>query len=512
VGAFVLTALVTLLALQFWVTRPLARLSRSLEQESPAPLEPLRRNRAEFGTLAERLIRYFEQKVELVREVAVRKQLGERLEHMAHHDALTGVPNRILLQDRLAQALARARRSNNPLAVLMIDLDGFKAVNDQLGHDAGDQLLREAACRMGDLLRKGDTVARVGGDEFVVLAPDLGSVTDAARVAHRVLTEVGRPYHIRGQDVVVGASIGVAMFPLDGDETEVLLGKADTAMYRVKGRTRNDYEFYTRSLSVTGEERSALEAELRVAIAESGLLVRYTPRVDLSTFRVCGAQASAFWQHPTKGLLPPEKFAALAEETGHLGALCELILRTVCADAAGPLKAAAGIDRIAVRLAPSLLRRPDLGDWLQSVLRETGAEPARIELEVPEAALAVGPDIGLRALLAVRALGLRVSIGDFGAGSSPLTGPGRFGADGMRIASTFTDDVVADPEHRAIVTAVLALARSLGERQVVVGKIVSEEQLVALQALGCKVGQGPLLSEAVPADRLAELAAKGPLR
>jgi diguanylate cyclase (GGDEF)-like protein len=474
-------------------------------------LDRLKSNRTEFGSLAGLLTNYFQQRAELVKEIAVRKALEEHLSHMAHHDNLTGVPNRALLQDRLGQALARARRDKRPLGVLMLDLDGFKPVNDKYGHEAGDELLRSVADRLSALLRKSDTVARVGGDEFVLVLPDVGGAEDAARVARRVLEAIQRPFTVKQVEVRIGTSIGIALYPFDGADGEELMKNADTAMYRVKGRGRNDYEFFSVALSSGAQERNKLEADLREAIDKGDFAVHYQPQVELSSGRVVGAEAVVYWPHRERGLLTPDAFMPLAEETGLIVPISDWLFKTACRDAATWRKDGHRTDVLSISLSVRQFRRPDLADQLAEFLRQSGLEPEHFEIELNETVLLANPEVSLETLKRIHGIGVCVALEDFGTGHSALTHLKRFGIDTVKLARTVTQGLLTNQEHQAIVAAAVSMVHQLQGPRIIADGIRTDAERAKLLSLGCDFGQGPRFSPPVPLAEFALLLKKGSL-
>lgn len=428
---------------------------------------------------------------------ALQKAWG-KVAFLASHDALTGLPNRVLFADRLGQVLASSRRTGESGAVLSIDLDRFKDVNDTQGHAAGDMLLRSVAARLKACVRETDTLARLGGDEFAIVQSDAPQPQGAAHLAQRVIDALSEPFAQDGQDLRVGASVGIALF--DGDnEAGQLLRDADIALYRAKIEGRSTYRFFEEDMNARLQARKAMERDLRNALNDGGLDVHYQPQIELETGQIVGVEALARWTHPERGIVPPCDFIPLAEDAGLIGQLGEIVLRKACAQATAwvPLK-------LAVNLSPIQFRQPDLAAMVARVLAETGLEPRRLELEITEGVLLKDTEATLATLHALKDLGVSVAMDDFGTGYSSLSYLRRFPFDKIKIDQSFVRDLGRWDQADAIVRAVIGLGRSLGMRTNAEG-VERKEQAILLQREGCTECQGYLFSRPVPAVDLQKL-------
>ncbi|HEY3239215.1 MAG TPA: EAL domain-containing protein [Acidimicrobiia bacterium] len=445
----------------------------------------------------------------LVRDVSKERELiqtvqdrEEALTRLALHDPLTGLSNRALLMDRLGQALDRQQRSGGLVAVLFIDLDRFKAVNDSLGHATGDQLLVAVASRLRHVLRPTDTVARLGGDEFAVVCDHLEDEADVADIAERLRRALVAPVTIDGQDVKTSASIGVALARSPGASPEDLLRDADTAMYQAKGGGRNRFEIFEPGMRARSVARRGLAEELRLALERNELRVFYQPEVDLTDESVTGMEALVRWQHPSRGLLAPSEFIQVAEETGLVVPLGEWVLREACQEMARR-SGAPGQEgaRVSVNLSARQLGQAGLVDTVRNVLRQTGLAPTRLCLEITESGLMDDVEHALGALVDLKALGIHLAIDDFGTGYSSLSYLRRFPVDVVKLDRSFVAGLGADPAATAIVAAALNLSHALGFGVVAEG-VETKEQLVTLRALRCDRAQGYFWSRPVPPAEL----------
>ena len=444
-------------------------------------------------------------------DITERKRAEEQIKSLAYHDALTGLPNRRLFQDRLSVAVAQAHRNGQRLAVLYLDLDRFKPVNDSLGHAAGDRLIQDVAERLRTCLREGDTVARLGGDEFTLLLPGVSQVVDAARVAEKVLDTLRVPFQIEGREIFATASIGISLYPEDGHDVETLVKNADAAMYRAKQQGRDNYQLYTPALNATALERLALESSLRHALAKNELVIHYQPVLDLATGHVQAMEALLRWQHPELGLLPPAEFISLAEVTGLIIAFGPWVLRTACAQTREWQEAGHAELGVAVNLSARQFQHPDLVAQVRRALEETKLDPAFLELEITESSAMHG-EAAVHTLRELKALGVRIAIDDFGTGYSSLSYLRRFPIDTLKIDRSFIADITRDPDDAAIATAVIALAHTLKLRVVAEG-VETEEQVAFLSARRCDRVQGFLFGAPLPAeDSSGRLEAPVPVR
>ncbi len=446
---------------------------------------------------------------ELTKEVAERKRAEEQVRYWAYHDSLTNLPNRELFRDRLNVALAQARRSGQMLAVMFLDLDQFKIVNDTVGHAAGDRLLQIVTERLVGLLREGDSLARVGGDEFTLLLPQIQSVDDAIGVARRVLAGIRSRHVLAGHEFRVSTSMGIAIFPGAGEDAESLLRNADTAMYRAKDEGRDTFQLFESSMNAYLVERVALEMDLRAAIEREELALYYQPQVNIDTGRVVGVEALVRWPHPDRGLVAPLEFIPIAEDTGLILHLGKWVLRTACAQSKGWQEAGLPPLRMAVNLSARQFRQSDLPEMIAEILEETGLDPQLLELEITEGTAMRDVEFTTATLSRLKGMGVHVSIDDFGTGYSSLGYLRQFPVDELKIDRSFIDDLPSDPDDSAIVATIIGLARTLNLRVVAEG-VETEEQLAFLKGQQCEEMQGYLFSRPVPAEELEKILSRSP--
>jgi diguanylate cyclase (GGDEF)-like protein len=413
-----------------------------------------------------------------------------RVEHRAYHDALTDLPNRYLLQDRLMTALARARRAGTRVAVLFLDLDRFKVVNDSLGHSAGDRLLGEVAARLGRHVRQGDTLARFGGDEFTILVEAIHSVEDTAKIAQNLREALKEPFVLDGRELYVTASTGISVFPDDGVDAEALVKNSDIAMYRAKDLGGDGYQLYRLEMNSRVEERFALESSLRRARSLGQFALQYQPIVEVADGRCLGCEALLRWRHPEKGLLLPGAFLEVAEMIGVMRGLGPWVIREACGQAAAWLREGARF-RVAVNLSAHEFLEKELAGRVGAVLEETGLDGGLLELEITESLAMQKPELTRSTLKDLRRLGVRLAIDDFGTGYSSLAFLREFPIDTLKVDRTFVRDIDQDAGAATIVATVIAMARTLGLSVVAEG-VEREEQLLVLRELGCDRAQGYL--------------------
>jgi len=429
-----------------------------------------------------------------------------RLAYLAQFDPLTGLPNRALLSDRFSQMIVVARRRGAPLGVLFIDLDDFKLVNDTQGHAAGDELLKEAARRLLSAVRQGDTVARISGDEFAVILGDLARADDAALVAQKIIDRLGKGFAIRGQEMFVTASIGIATFPVDGDNAETLLGAADAAMYRAKQAGRNAFQFFTAEINQRTRARAQLSMELRRAMEHNEFTLAYQPKIDLATGQPCGAEALLRWNHPERGSVAPAEFIPVLEESGLIVPVGEWVLREACSQARRWLDAGLGPITMAVNLSARQFRQQDLDERIRAIVDAAGVAPSLIELEITESQLMHDPEHATRVLRALGKAGLRVAIDDFGTGYSSLAYLTRFPLASLKIDRSFVSQVLSGGADATIVRSIIDMAHTLGFTVVAEG-VESGPQADFLRSLGCEHAQGFLFARPMPvADFTAHMA------
>jgi diguanylate cyclase (GGDEF)-like protein/PAS domain S-box-containing protein len=441
----------------------------------------------------------------------VRKDAEEKVRFVATHDALTALPNRVMFGQRLEHALAQAQRHGRRLAVLFLDLDRFKLINDTLGHDYGDALLREVAKRLQQSLRASDTVARLGGDEFVVLLEDVSDPILVATVAQKIIAAVAEGYVLAGREYHVTASVGASTYPDDAADAPTLLKNADLAMYRAKDQGRNTFQFYSSQLNVHSTQRLNLESGLRRAIEREEFILHYQPQVELRTGRITGAEALVRWLHPELGLLAPGRFITIAEESGLIVPIGEWVLRSACAAQRAWMDRGLPPLRVAVNLSARHFMRTDLARDVSTALAATGCDPARLELEITETSVMQDPERVVGLLQQIREIGVSVAIDDFGTGHSSLAYLKRFPVDNLKIDRSFISDVPRDKNNVAITQAVIAMGHSLGMRVIAEG-VETRAQHSFLLSQKCDEYQGYFFSKPLSEGDLADLLAKHPQR
>jgi diguanylate cyclase (GGDEF)-like protein/PAS domain S-box-containing protein len=402
-------------------------------------------------------------------DITQRKAAEKQVEFLAYHDALTGLPNRLLLQDRFAQAMAQADRTHTRVALLFLDLDNFKTINDSLGHVVGDAFLKEVAQRLCDGLRESDTVCRQGGDEFLMVLGSLDSANACTPVLNALLARVAAPFLVDGHELVSSASIGVAVYPDDGQDFEALLQKADTAMYQAKEAGRNNYRYFDEQMNVRAADHLFFKNGLRKAIERGELVLHYQPQIELTTGQVTGVEALIRWNHPERGLLLPGRFIALAEETGLIVPLGEWVIQEALRQGVAWRQAGLPALMMAVNLSPVQFKRGDVVQVVTQALHTTGFDPHCLELEMTESVLLHDTDKVLADVRRLKLLGVKLSIDDFGTGYSSLSYLKRFDVDKLKIDQSFVRDLVSDPDDAAIVRAIIQMAHSLGLKTVAEG-------------------------------------------
>jgi diguanylate cyclase (GGDEF)-like protein/PAS domain S-box-containing protein len=433
-------------------------------------------------------------------DITERKRAEARIAFLAQHDGLTGLPNRNLLRQQMDDILAHTRRSAEKVAVLVLGLDNFKVVNDSLGHSVGDKLLRAVAKRLRSTLREGDTLARLNSDEYAMIQSGLTRPEDAVLMARRLLEAIGEPFLLDGHSVVIGATIGIAMAPGDGDDSEMLLKNADMALSRAKTDCRGTFSFFEAAMDARAQTRRKIEMELRDAIQDDRLQPYYQPLIDLSAGRITGFEALVRWPHPERGMVSPGEFIPVAEETGLINAVGGLMLRRACKDAATwPDEV-----RVAVNLSPLQFRTGNLLSIVMDALKQSNLPAKRLELEITETLLLEKSSQVLATLHALRALGVRISMDDFGTGYSSLSYLRSFPFDKIKIDQSFVRDLGANREAQAIIRSIVSLGKGLGVIITAEG-VETEAELSCLRAEGCHEGQGFLFSRARPNDEIVQL-------
>jgi diguanylate cyclase (GGDEF)-like protein/PAS domain S-box-containing protein len=438
----------------------------------------------------------------------VRKQAEEDLQFVAKHDALTRLPNRIVFNDRLALAVAKAKRGGRRLAVMFIDMDRFKVINDTLGHEAGDTLLREVARRLTLTLRASDTVARLGGDEFVVLIDEVSDPIHLGSIAQKLIDALAAGFPLSGQEYHVTASIGISTYPDDSDDILALLKNADIAMYRAKEQGRNAFQFYSAQMNVHSIERLTLESSLRRALERRELVLHYQPRIDFRSRLITGVEALMRWRHPELGLVPPAKFIPLAEETGLITPIGEWALAAACAQHEAWTRVGLGHLRIAVNLSPRQFLQGDLQKSVARILAEAGCDARKLELEITEGTVMRNPESVVTLLQQLKNMGIHIAIDDFGTGYSSLAYLKRFPIDSLKIDRSFVKDVPEDAGDVAINVAIIAMAHSLGLKVVAEG-VETREQFDFLRKEGCDEMQGYFFSRPLPVEEVTALLLEG---
>ncbi len=414
---------------------------------------------------------------------------NRQLRHLASHDALTGLPNRLLLDDRIGQAIAHSQRHSHEFAVLVIDLDRFKLINDSLGHRAGDELLREVALRLKSAVRAVDTTARVGGDEFVVLLDGPITQAEAVEIGTRAIKVMEPSLRLLGIDVHISASIGIAFYPRDGASVDTLLARADAAMYSAKERGRNNLQCYAEGMSTMTQDRVKFESELHEALRSRQFELHYQPKVDTLTGGVSSAEALIRWRHPQRGLVPPNEFISIADECGLLDAIGEWVLFEACRQAKAWQSEGLPSVRVAVNLAPSQFRLANLVDQIRRALEASGLNPQLLEVELTESAVMSDAEESIQILETISRMGVLVSVDDFGTGYSSMSYLRRFPIDKLKIDRCFVDQMTRRPEDASIVQAIISLAHSLHLKVIAEG-VETPEQLALLTKLGCDQYQG----------------------
>ncbi len=439
-----------------------------------------------------------------ITDISEQRRVEEQVRHMANHDALTQLPNRSLLQDRISQAIAKAKRNEEVLALLFIDLDRFKTINDSLGHPVGDRLLQAVAARLLACTRAADTVARIGGDEFVVLLGDLDRAETARVVAQKVLESLSAPLTLDSHVLQVTPSVGIAAYPADGTDVETLMRNADTAMYHAKQVGRNNYQFFTQAMNDAAQQRLQLEGDLRRALERDELTLQYQPQLDLRTGGIVGFEALVRWRHPQRGMVAPSEFIPVAEEAGLIVALGEWVLRAACTQAVAWHRAGHQHLQLAVNCSARQFQDAGFVAAVDRILRESGMPAQRLELEITESIIIRHTEEVNARFQALEDMGVRISIDDFGTGYSSLSYLKRLSIHQLKIDQSFVRDIGTDPNDAAIVGAIVTIAHSLG-LEVVAEGVETAEQLGFLRAVGCDAAQGYLFSKPLPAAEFERL-------
>ncbi len=502
-----------------------AALSAALERAQPYSLEcRLLRADGSVGILHEQAAVTCDAAGKPVRihgttqDITERRRNEERLRTLALYDPLTGLPNREFFREQFGHSLAHAERIGRPLAVMMLDIDRFKRINETFGHGAGDQLLKEVGARLAQTLRDADYVtradfvpadqnlARLGGDEFTIMLASLAQPEDVAKVARRILEMVARPIMLNGEETVVTASIGIAVYPADGADTDTLLKNADSAMYFAKEQGKNNYQFFSSTMNARSFQKLSLENGLRKALERDELRLHYQPKIDALSGRISGVEALIRWQHPDLGMVAPNDFVPLAEETGLIVPIGEWVLHTACAQLARWHAAGHAGLTVAVNMASPNFAQKDFVETVAATIHGAGVAPDAVEIEVTESVLMQDMKATIAKLTALKASGVQLSVDDFGTGYSSLAYLKKFPIDTLKIDRSFVRDVIGSREDSAITTAIIALGQSLG-LQVVAEGVETEEQAAFLRQKGCHLMQGYLFGRPVPAAEISALLA-----
>jgi diguanylate cyclase (GGDEF)-like protein/PAS domain S-box-containing protein len=438
------------------------------------------------------------------RDVSKARARSLKMSYLAQHDSLTDLPNRVMFNDRLAQAMALAHRRGSKLAVLFLDVDRFKHINDSLGHAIGDRLLQSMAQRLLACVRSSDTVSRQGGDEFVILLPEVAQAQDAAVIADKILLELSTSHRIDQHDLHLTVSIGIVIFPDDGTEAENLMTNADFAMYHAKEKGRNNYQFFKSDMNERAIERQTVEDGLRRAVERREFVLHYQPQIDLETNAIVGVEALIRWHHPQRGLMPPAHFIPIAEECGVIVPIGRWVLREACRQARAWQDAGLPSMRMAVNISAVELGAKDFAAIVRGVLLETGLDPRYLELELTETFLMQDSKSTAAVLQALKAMGVQLALDDFGTGYSSLSYLRRFPIDTLKIDRSFVRDITTDAEDASIVTAVISMGKSLHMRVVAEG-VETAEQLGFLREQQCPEGQGYHFSQAVAAAEFTRM-------
>ena len=490
-----------LLAVGFWHWLPLVVAIKEAKEELKQANELLE------SQVIQRTAELKSANDKLHHDLEERKRVEQSIRHMAHHDALTGLPNRSLFRDRLTHAMAQADRYHQKLAVMFLDLDRFKAINDTLGHNVGDQLLKIAAERLRSCVRDSDTVARLGGDEFTVVVEDIVEDHDAAAVAQKILDTLSQPFNLYGHEVFISVSVGVTLYPSDDENADNLLRNADSAMYRAKEFGRNNFQFYVAEMNIKARERLMLESSLRRALDRDEFMLYYQPRVSLLSGRIIGAEALMRWRHPELGLVPPSEFIPILDETGMIIPVGDWALREACRQNREWQDMGLPTIRVAVNLSVRQFIQKDLADTIVRALDAANLSAEHLEVEITEDLFLEHNQTNIITLARLKNMGIHISIDDFGTGYSSLSYLKRLPIDTLKIDQSFVRDI-GDPDNKAIASAIIAMASSL-RLNVLAEGVETDEQLAFLRAQGCNEIQGFSFSHPLPADEFAQLLRDG---
>jgi diguanylate cyclase (GGDEF)-like protein/PAS domain S-box-containing protein len=441
-------------------------------------------------------------------DVTAARAMSSQMIHSAQHDIVTNLPNRLLLNDRISQSISLARRQRKNAAVIFLDLDRFKYINDSLGHGVGDELLQSVSRRLISSVRSSDTVSRQGGDEFVVLLSEIAHPEDAATSAQKILLSLSAPHFIKGQNLHIDGSIGISIYPEDGADAETLIKNADTAMYHAKESGRNNFQFFTAEMNLKAVKRQTVEGSLRGALLRGEFLLHYQPKVNLDTGEITGVEALVRWQQPGRGLILPSQFVPVAEDCGLLLPIGRWVLQEACRQAREWQDAGLPFRRISVNISASEFRDSSFLAGVRSTLRQTGLDARYLDLELTESVLMENAESSAAKLHALKALGLHIAVDDFGTGYSSLSYLRQFPIDVLKIDQSFVHQISDDPNDSAIVRAIIDMGRNLMQRVIAEG-VETQEQLVFLRARHCEEGQGYLFSRPLAAAQLSRVLQMG---
>ena len=490
--------------LQSLISVPVMRLAQTMKkvsQEKDYSLRTEKTGKDEIGSLIDG---FNEMLSEIEERDEVLRQHQDNLQVLAHFDSLTQLPNRALYYDRLSQALLQATRTTQKVAVMFVDLDHFKDINDTSGHRIGDLLLKDVAERLQKIVRASDTVARMGGDEFTVLLPNLEDPDNVSPVAQKILKNISEVYRVEGNEIYITASVGITIFPNDGQTVDELLKNADTAMYHAKNNGRNVFQFYSQEMNVKMMNRLDLQNSLRHALERKEFILYYQPRVNIVDRSVSSMEALIRWSHPEKGMIMPDRFIPMTEETGMIVPIGEWVIRAACLQIIKWQGKGIPLFPVAVNVSAYQLRRPNFVETVTGILEETGVSPDSLEIELTESAIMQDVDFTIKMLKAFKSLGIMISIDDFGTGYSSLSQLKRFPIDSLKIDRSFIANATTNADDRAIVIAIISMAHSLGLNIIAEG-VETEAQLALLSEQGCQEMQGYLFSKPLPPDLFTKL-------
>jgi len=446
--------------------------------------------------------------ISIFSDISERKAAEERVAYAVRHDSLTNLPNGLLLQDRLVQAIYHAARENHKVAVICLDLDHFKVVNDMLGHFVGDKLLQEVARRISSVIRVSDTVSRRGGDEFVILLPDLKAVDAAAVIAAKLINAISDLCMIDGNEIKITTSIGISIFPEDGCDESCLIKYADAAMYHAKKNGRNNYQFFINEINQLALERMSIERKLRHALERQEFCLHYQPQVDLRSGHIIGVEALLRWNNPETGMIPPGLFIPIAEENGLIIPIGEWVLREACRQNSEWRMLGLPEITMAVNLSAVQFRQNNFGEMIKSILCEYDLDPSGLELEITEGVVMHNAEVSIALLLELKAMRLKLSVDDFGTGYSSLSYLKRFPIDKLKIDQSFVNDIVVDSDDAVIVSTIINMARTL-KLKVIAEGVETAEQLAFLKHQECDEIQGDYFSKPMPPEKISRLLASG---